>query len=266
MPDVTPSTIRAPDGTPLAYHATPSRRPGDGRAGIVFLGGFRSDMQGQKALALEARARADGLAFLRLDYSGHGQSGGRFVDGTIGRWSEDALTIIRHAGATVPGLGGKLVLCGSSMGGWIMLLAALALAREAGAQHAAGLVGIAAAPDFTADLLPAQLGPEGMETIRRDGRLDLPSAYSEEPTTITSALVEDGDRNLVLRAPIPLACPARLIHGTADPDVPWQVSARLLDRLASTDATLTLVKDGDHRLSTPRDLARLCDTAVELAG
>ena len=184
-------------------------------------------------------------------------SGGEFRDGTVGSWAADALTIIRYAGETVAGLGGPLILIGSSMGAWIMVLVALALQRAATRQQAAGLVGIAAAADFTHDLMPARLGPEVMAQIAEEGVYSAPSEYSDEPYIITRALIEDGDRHRVLTGPVPLDMPVRLLHGTADADVPWTQSQKLMDALTTDDAELTLVKDGDHRLSSERDLARL---------
>ena len=251
-----PSYTAAADGTQLAYVATPAQS-GATAPGVVFLGGFMSDMTGEKATTLEAWAQRTGRAFLRLDYAGHGYSGGEFRDGTVGRWAGDALTVIQHAGTQVRGLDGPLVLVGSSMGGWVMVLVALALASAGGRQQAAGLVGIAAAPDFTHDLMPAHLGPEALAQIERDGFYSAPSEYSDDPYIITRALIEDGARQRVLTTPIALDIPVRLIHGTADADVPWAQSQKLMSALVSDDVELILIKDGDHRLSSPRDLARL---------
>jgi pimeloyl-ACP methyl ester carboxylesterase len=236
------------DGATIAFRRTPGRGPG-----VVFLGGYRSDMTGSKALALEAHCREAGRAFVRFDYQGHGASGGRFEDGTIGSWTEDALAVIDAATE------GPQVLVGSSMGGWIMLLAALARPGRV-----AGLVGIAAAPDFTEDLVWDALGPEARGRMLADGRIEEPSAYGD-PYVYTRALVEDGRRRLLLRAPIPLACPVRLLHGMRDPDVPWETSLRLAGRLQAEDVRTTLVKDGDHRLSRPQDLALLLATVEEVA-
>lgn len=258
-------TVDAEDGTALAYCATPvqARDAKTGtRPGVVFLGGFMSDMTGQKANVLEAWAQTTGRAFLRLDYAGHGASGGAFRDGTIGRWRDDALTVIRHAGQTVPGLGGDLVLVGSSMGGWIATLVAKALNGEPGGQNVAGLVTIAAAADFTEDLLPARLGPDALARIAATGVFEAPSEYADTPYVITRDLIEDGRTHLVLTTPLELDMPVRLIHGTADLDVPWTQSRKLMDSLTSNDVELILIKDGDHRLSEPRDLARMV-TIVE---
>jgi len=231
---------RRADGAEIAYRRTPGRGPG-----VVFLPGFRSDMTGEKAVTLEAFCRARGHACLRFDYTGHGESSGAFTDGTIGQWTEDTVTVIDALTE------GPQILVGSSMGGWIMLLAALA--RPA---RVAGLVGIAAAPDFTEDLMWAPAPPEMRRALARDGVYHEPSAYSDEPTPITMALITEGRQHLVLRRPIPLDCPVRLIHGLRDPDVPWPTAQRLAQSLTSEDVEITFVKAGDHRLSEARDLAR----------
>ena len=205
-----------------------------------------SHMGGTKATALERYARARGRAYLRFDYQGHGASDGRFEDGTIGRWAEDAIAALDGASE------GPQILVGSSMGAWVMLLAALA--RPA---RVAGLVGIAAAPDFTEDLIWARMGAAGRAEMERHGLIRQPSDYDEEPYVITRALIEEGRRHLLMGGEIPLDCPVRLIHGLADADVPWQTSLRLAECLRSRDVALTLVKGGAHRLSEPADMARL---------
>jgi pimeloyl-ACP methyl ester carboxylesterase len=228
------------DGIHLAYELTPGRSPT-----LVFLPGFMSDMTGDKATMLAAFAAERGHASLRLDYSGHGASSGRFEDGTIGRWSEDVLVLtdrLTH---------GPILLVGSSMGGWIALL--VALARPARI-HA--LVGVAAAPDFTEDLIWAGLSEQAKAALQRDGLLRFPSVYGGSQV-MTRALVEDGRKRLVLRAPIPLACPIRLLHGQRDPDVPWQTALRIAEQAHSADVEIHLIKDGGHRLSRPQDLAAL---------
>jgi pimeloyl-ACP methyl ester carboxylesterase len=212
---------------------------------VVFLGGYASDMTGTKATYLEAWCRTRGRAFVRFDYQGHGRSSGRLVDGTIGEWRDDALAVLHECAD------GPLVLVGSSMGAWIMVLAALAVPDRVRA-----LVGVAAAPDFTEDLLWDRLGADQRTALRRDGVLRRPSSYGE-PLPFTWRLVEDGRRHLVLRAPIPLSCPARLLHGTADEEVPWATSRRLAEALTGHDVALTLVKGGGHRLSEPHELALL---------
>ena len=236
------------DGIRLAWNRTPGRGPT-----TVFLPGFRSDMTGAKALALEASCRTRGLACLRLDYSGHGASGGAFTDGTIGRWTEDALLLIDRLTT------GPLLLVGSSMGGWIALL--LALARPA---RLAGLIGIAPAPDFTESLMWDAMMPPERATLEREGVLNVPSAYGE-PTPITLQLIEEGRNHLLMHRPIPITAPVRLLHGQRDPDVPWETSLRLAVQLQSTGVQVTLIKDGDHRLSRPEDLRTLGALHEQLA-
>ena len=237
----TPSLLKRPDGATIAYHKTEGKAPC-----VVFLPGFRSDMTGDKALTLEAMCRARGQAFLRFDYTGHGASSGAFEDGTIGAWTGDAVHAIEQVTE------GPLVLVGSSMGGWIMLLAALRLKPRI-----AGLVGIAPAPDFTEELMWRGMAPEARAELEAKGVIYQPSDYDPEPTPITMKLIEEGRNHLLMGGPIALDCPVRLIHGQLDPDVPWQWSQRIAEALASTDVEITTVKAGDHRLSEPPDLARL---------
>lgn len=218
----------------------------------MFLGGFMSDMTGTKAQALEDHCRSRGRAFLRFDYSGHGASSGRFEDGTIGDWAADALAVLDRVGE------GPQVLVGSSMGAWIMLL--VARARR---MRIAAMLGIASAPDFTEDLLWEHFDPGQRARIEGDGLLHVPSGY-DESYPITHRLIEEGREHLVLREAIDLDCPVRLIHGLADTDVPWETSSRLARMLASQDVELTLVKNGDHRLSDPPDLERLFQTLEAL--
>jgi pimeloyl-ACP methyl ester carboxylesterase len=212
---------------------------------VVFLPGFRSDMNGDKATALAAYCASLGQAMLRFDYSGHGISGGQFERGTIGVWTEDALTVIDRLTE------GKLILVGSSMGGWIALLSAL---KRPG--RIAAIVGVAAAPDFTERLMWDAMTFEERAQIMREGVIHIPSQYGE-PTPVTRTLIEDGRKHLLLDNPIPLDCEVRLLHGQADPDVPWELAPRTADRLTSRDVEIVLIKDGDHRLSRPRDLAVL---------
>jgi pimeloyl-ACP methyl ester carboxylesterase len=213
----------------------------------MFLGGFMSDMSGSKAVALETFARRSGRDFLRFDYRGHGASSGNFEDGTIGDWAGDALAAFDRLTER------PQILVGSSMGGWMMLL--VALARP---ERVAGLVGIAPAPDFTEDLIWGRATEDQRAALLRDGFVDRPSEYSDAPYRITRRLIEEGRDHLLLRgASIPLRCPVRLIHGMADIDVPWQTSLRLAEALESDDVEVTLVKKAAHRLSEPEDLARL---------
>jgi pimeloyl-ACP methyl ester carboxylesterase len=241
-----PQTLDTPQGRRLAYHRTPGQGPG-----VVFLGGLRSDMEGTKALFLEDWARATGRAFLRFDYSGHGQSSGAFTDGCIGDWAEDALTAITRLTA------GPQVLVGSSMGGWISLLVA-----RSGQVPVAGLVGIAAAPDFTEDSMWAGFTEAERRALETEGFVAQPSDYSPEPYIITRRMIEDGRRRLVLRSPLRIDGPVRLLQGSADTDVPPAVALRLFDHLGGDDIRLTLVKGADHRFSTPDCLA-LIRAAVE---
>ena len=242
-----PKILTRETGASIAYHMLPGKSPG-----IVFMTGFMSDMTGTKALALEELCRARGHAFLRFDYQGHGASSGDIADGTIGLWAEDALAVFDALTE------GPQVIVGSSMGGWIMLLTALARP-----QRIAGLLGIAAAPDFTEDLLPQSLTEEHLQTIEGSGIVVIPSDY-ENPYTITKALLDDGNHHSVLNKEIALDCPVRLLHGLEDSSVPWQRSLTLQERLRSDDVEVTLIKGGDHRLSGDQDLKKLQNTAASL--
>ena len=236
-----PQHLALADGRRLAYHKIPGRAPC-----VVFLGGFKSDMTGEKASHLADWATARGQAYVCFDYRGHGQSDGDFEAATISDWRDDALDIVDAVAE------GPLILVGSSMGGWLMVL--VALARP---QRIAGLVGIASAPDFTEELIWGRMDGAQRARLARDGQLAQPSDYSEEPYVITRQLIEEGRRHLLLDGEIPVTCPVRLIHGLDDRDVPWQVSLRLAERLSAPDVELTLIKGGAHRLSAPADLARL---------
>ena len=253
-----PQSLTREDGTVLAYYKTTAgkARTQGGKAlpGLIFLGGFMSDMSGTKAVALEDYARRQGRDFLRFDYRGHGQSSGRFEDGTIGDWLGDALAALDELTE------GPQILIGSSMGGWIALLAA-----RARPERVAGLIGIAPAPDFTEDLIWGRATPELRAALQRDGYVDRPSEYSLAPYRITLRLIEEGRDHLLLNAPIPLTCPLRLIHGLQDVDVPWQTSLRLAEAVASDDVEVILVKSAAHRLSEPEDMARLERTIEELS-
>lgn len=218
----------------IAFHHTPGRGPT-----ILFLPGYASDMSGSKAVAIEAWARETGRACLRFDYAGCGESGGAFEDGTLAGWRDDALAMIDRV------IEGPVVLAGSSMGGWIMLL--VALARP---ERVVGLVGIAAAPDFTDWGFTA----EQKMTLLTEGRLEEESQYSPEPTVTTRAFWTSGEANRVMHGPIDLDVPVRLLHGQRDPDVPWERSVALAGLIGSDDVQTWLVKDGDHRLSRPQDI------------
>lgn len=235
-------------GVAIAYRRTPGAAPG-----VVFLGGFRSDMTGTKATHLEAWARRRGRAFLRFDYRGHGASSGRFEDATIGDWLADSLAVLDQA------TDGPQVLVGSSMGGWLAVLAA-----RARPDRVAGLVGIASAPDFTEALIWQRLDEAERRRITEEVVLIRPSAYDPEGYPITRTLIEEGRRHLVLDGPIPVDRPVRLLHGMADADVPYTLSLRLAERLTAADVRVTLVKDGDHRLSREADLALLDATLDDL--
>ncbi len=237
-------------GRELAYERLEGAGPG-----LVFLGGFKSDMQGSKALYLQDWAAQTGRAFLRFDYSGHGQSSGDFTDGCIGDWAGDAMEIVEAL------TGGPQVIVGSSMGGWIALL----LARQM-PQKVQGLVGVAAAPDFTEDSMWDGFDMDQRAALMRDGQIGLPSEYEDSPYIITRKLIEDGRQQLVLRAPLELPFPVRLMQGTADASVDISVPLRLLEHARGADIRLTLVKGADHRFSTPECLAMIVAAVEELGG
>ena len=239
--------LKRDDGETIAYLARPGKPPG-----LLWLGGFKSDMAGTKAAALDDWAARAGRALLRFDYFGHGQSSGDFRKGTISRWKEDALAVLDRLTK------GPQVLIGSSMGGWIALL--VALARP---ERVAGLLLIAPAADFTEDLMWAHLPDGARREIMEKGEWNWPTPYDEAPYPITRVLVEDGRKNLILGAPISLAVPVRILQGMQDPDVPWMHTVRTLERIEG-DVVLTLIKNGDHRLSTPADLARMTAALEDL--
>ncbi len=242
-----PNYLTCDNGRRIAYHQTAGRGPG-----VVFLGGFKSDMEGTKAIHLEDWARARGVAFLRLDYSGHGQSSGEFTEGSIGEWAEDAQAVIDAV------CEGPQVLVGSSMGGWIALLLAGRIP-----ERIAAMVGIAAAPDFTEDSMWAGFSDAQKAELATAGQVALPSDYGD-PYIITQKLITDGRAQLVLRDPLTLPFPVRLLQGTADEDVAVSVALRLLDHAGGDDIRLTLVKDADHRFSTPECLALIEDAVADV--
>jgi pimeloyl-ACP methyl ester carboxylesterase len=243
---MTHQVLALPDGRRIAYHRSDGCGPG-----VVFLSGFRSDMTGTKAVWLEAWARARGRGFVRFDYTGHGASSGDFLQTAIGDWAQDASDVVEAL------TDGPQVLVGSSMGGWIALL----LARRMPGRIA-GLVGISAAPDFTEDAMWAGLGEGERRALRERGRVETPSDYSAEPYVITRKLIEDGRRWLVLRERLALPFPVRLLHGTADADVPLDAPLRLLAHAEAADMRLTLVKGVEHRFSSPECL-EMIGRAVE---
>lgn len=227
------------NGRRIAYHQIDGASPG-----VVFLGGFKSDMEGTKAQYLQEWAESNGRAFLRFDYTGHGQSSGEFVDGCIGDWASDAMEAITQL------THGPQILVGSSMGGWISLLMCRAMPEKVD-----GLVGIAAAPDFTEDSMWAGFDDAQRQMINNYGQLDLPSEYSDEPYIITKKLIEDGRNQLVMRTPLDLPFPVRFLQGTADVDVDLSVALKLLDHASGDDIRLTLLKGANHSFSSPECLA-----------
>lgn len=217
---------------------------------VVWLGGYRSDMLGTKAEALSDWAATTGHAFLRHDYSGHGESGGAFADGTISRWLAESLAVLRHFSE------GPQILVGSSMGAWIALRMAQEL-RKTGERRVAGLVLLAPAPDFTSELVEPALSEPQKRELAEKGYFEEPSEYSDEPYIYTRALIEDGRANRVMTGPIDTHCPVHVLQGLADPDVPPAHALKLVGLLPSDDVTLSLIPDGDHRLSRPQDLDML---------
>jgi pimeloyl-ACP methyl ester carboxylesterase len=240
--------------------------------GLIWLGGFNSDMKGTKALALDAWAAGHGRACVRFDYSGHGESDGAFVDGTIGRWLEESIVVFERF------CRGPQVVIGSSMGGWMALLLAREMARRQASQASlagqvspanqaslAGLVLIAPAPDFTELLMWNGFTPEIREEIQTKGAWMRPSQYGDgTPYPITRALIEEGRNHLLLGSAIDVGCPVRILQGAQDPDVPWQHAFALAHRLPSEDVVLTMIQDGDHRLSRPQDIARIIAAVAEI--
>jgi pimeloyl-ACP methyl ester carboxylesterase len=226
--------------------------------GLFWLSGFNSDMRGTKAIALDAWAVERNRACVRFDYSGHGESGGAFVDGTIGRWLEETVAVFEQFCA------GPQVVIGSSMGGWMALLLARELARRPARRASlAGLVLIAPAPDFTEELMWKNFSPEARHEIETNGVWLRPSAYGE-PYPITRALIEEGRNHLLLGGSIDVGCPVRILQGAQDPDVPWRHAFALAHRLPADDVVLTMIQDGDHRLSRPQDIARMIAAVAEI--
>ncbi|MFO1372734.1 MAG: alpha/beta hydrolase [Candidatus Competibacteraceae bacterium] len=244
-----PHYLTLADNVTLAYHRSPGNSPG-----VMFLGGFTSDMTGVKATTLECWCQEREQAFLRFDYSGHGASSGRFADGTISRWAQEALAVLDQLTE------GPQILVGSSMGAWLMLLTALARP-----ERIAGLLGLACAVGFTEYLLWERLDDAQRLRLQQERVLALPSPYSETPYLITLDLLEDAQRHRLLEQPaLAITCPVRLLHGMGDADVPWRISTQVAERLLSHDVQVFLVKDGEHTLSREQDLALLTRTLAEL--
>ncbi|MDD2868913.1 alpha/beta fold hydrolase [Neomegalonema sp.] len=249
-----PAFFAAPDGRRLAHVRRAASAAQAGRPGVVFLGGFQSDMTGSKALALDAWALREGRAFLRLDYTGHGASSGLFEEGCLGDWARDALDLFDALTE------GPQILVGSSMGGWIGLL--LARARP---ERVAGFLGVAAAPDFTEDLVARRMTAAQHAEMAAQGRVVVRNPHDpERPTVYTRRLIEDGRENLVLRSPLAISGPVRLLQGTADSEVPVSTALALLEHLESPDARLILIRGAGHRLSEPAELALLEETLKEI--
>jgi pimeloyl-ACP methyl ester carboxylesterase len=255
-PDQEPTFIEVGQGHGARRIAVRARAGGS--PGLFWLGGFNSDMKGTKALALDAWAAEHDRACVRFDYSGHGESGGAFIDGTIGRWLEESLAVFDRF------CGGPQVVIGSSMGGWMALLLARAIARRPQSPASlAALVLIAPAPDFTEELMWKGFSPEIRLEIETEGVWLRPSAYGD-PYPITRGLIEDGRNHLLLGSVIEVGCPVRILQGAQDPDVPWQHAFALAQRLPADDVVLTMIQDGDHRLSRPQDIERIIAAVAEI--
>lgn len=257
--EVLPVRFHDMPGRSIAFRRREAVSGVETRPGIVWLGGFKSDMQSTKAQRLDAFAAEQGRACLRYDYSGHGESGGRFEDGTISKWTEESLALIRAQ------TDGPQILVGSSMGGWIALLVARALGAEEAAKRLAGLVLIAPAVDFTEALMWARMTPDIRRQIEDTGVWLRESAYSPEPYPVTRALIEDGRRNLLLGDTIHAHACVHILQGMQDPDVPWSHAMTLVEHLAGDCVTLSLIKDGDHRLSREEDIASLLSAVDAIA-
>ena len=242
----------------IAWRGTAAMGAGAEMPGVFWLAGFNSTMVSTKATFLDDWALRHGRAFTRFDYSGTGESRNRFEDGAIGRWLEESLAVFLACTQ------GPQIIVGSSMGGWLALLLARALG-ENDRQRLAGMVLIAPAVDFTEDLMWARFAPETQREIMQKGVWRRPSPYGDAPYPITRALIEDGRRHLLFGSAIKTGCPVHILQGMADPDVPWRHALKLVEHLSGDPVTLTLVKDGDHRLSTPQDIIRLTDAVAAMA-
>lgn len=259
MSDVSLTSLKIESPAPPRTIAVRARK-GKGKtvgAGLVWLGGFKSDMKGTKAVALDDWAAAQGRACLRFDYSGHGESGGDFKGGTIGRWLDESVAVYTKF------CSGPQVVVGSSMGGWIALLLARRLHDIKDAAPLAGMVLIAPAVDFTEELMWKQFPHSIKREIETNGAWMRPSEYSAEPYPVTKGLIEDGRNHLMFGGLIEPGCPVHILQGVQDPDVPWRHAVELVSHLAGNDVMLTLIKDGDHRLSRPEDIERLINAVKE---
>lgn len=241
------------DGVRIAVRHRPGSIPG-----IMWLGGYRSDMTGTKAQVLDEWGIQNGIAVTRHDYSGHGESGGDFEQGTISRWLNESLAVFHRFTE------GRQILVGSSMGAWIALRMVQELVKSGKADRLAGLLLIAPAPDFTSELVEPQLTEAQRRSLEETGRLEEPSEYSSEPDIYTKALLDDGRMNRVLEGIIDTHCPVHILQGMADPDVPYRHAMRLLEHLPKDDVTITLIRDGDHRLSRPQDLSLMTKALTSL--
>ncbi|MGF0537792.1 alpha/beta hydrolase [Agrobacterium sp. ES01] len=253
-------TITVGSGDQARQIATQSRRSKTEASGpaLMWLGGYRSDMAGTKAIEMDRLADTHGLAAIRFDYSGHGQSGGDFKDGTISRWTEEALSVLDHEAPE------SVILIGSSMGGWIALRLIEEIRRRGNGPEIEGLVLIAPAPDFTIELIEPQLTDTERHDLAEKGYFEEISEYSPDPNIFTRKLFEDGEKNRVLKGIVETGCPVHILQGMNDPDVPYTHALKLLEHLPSDDVVLTLIRDGDHRLSRPQDLERMTAAIEEI--
>ena len=257
----TPSYLESPAGERIAWLHDGENAEETGKCGFFWLGGYMSDMRGGKATALAHLAEARGRSAVRFDYSGHGASSGKLEDGTIGKWLEEAEGVFRQVAP------GPRILIGSSMGGWIALLLYRKLMAEAPEEAARirGLVLLAPAADMTEELMWKTFPPEAQDALMKEGRIEIPSQYGDAPYVITRELIEEGRKHLILPDGMDVHCPVRILQGDADPDVPWQHAHKTFEALRGDDVTFTLIKDGDHRLSTPNAIMLLGETAEALA-
>lgn len=247
------------DSRRIAMRILPAAK-GNTQPALVWLGGYRSDMAGTKAVELERHAAALGAACIRFDYSGHGVSGGAFADGTISRWLEESLAVIDHAAPE------RMVLVGSSMGGWVALRLIAELRARGEGGRIAGLVLIAPAPDFTSDLIEPNLTEAERTSLAERGYFEEPTPYGPDPNIFTARLLDDGRRNRVLDGIIETGCPVHILQGMQDPDVPYRHALKLMEHLPSDDVVMTLIRDGDHRLSRPEDIERILAAVAAMAG